>query len=326
MNVKHHDYQQERASKWGISFLINVMKLTGPGFVKLLVVPVAFYYFLFSPNARKFSGEYLLRMRGDVKLKGVSIDLLEKSLLWLTFRHILSFSHSIVDRVHAWSTGSGTTHYQVEGQELLDDVLNNKHRGALFLISHLGNFDLAIARSEIAPDSRFNIILDTAQARKYNKFRDKIFQSKQVRFIIPEALTPLKIISLTRQVINGEVIVIAADRAINPNNKNSVQVDFLGGQATFPSGPYIMAHLLEVPVYCLFAVKKRDCCLIRFEVFEPKVIIPRKQRQLAIKQYAQKFATRLEQECLASPLQWYNFYDFWACPEPQVKSGDDGTS
>ena len=239
---------------------------------------------------------------------------------------MLSFSRSIVDRVHVWSAGAGAVRYQIEGRELLEDVLYNERRGALFLVSHLGNFDLAIARSEVTSDNRFNIVLDTSQTRIYNQFRNKIFKSGQVRFIEPEALTPIEAILMAERAGNGEVIVVAADRIMNANKKNSVLVDFLGCQAAFPLGPYIMAHFLKVPVYCLFALKKQNDCLIRFEIFEQKVIIPRKQRQLAIRQYAQKFASRLERECFNFPLQWYNFYDFWARPEPTMQSRHDETS
>ena len=208
----------------------------------------------------------------------------------------------------------------------MEDVLCNERHGALFLVSHLGNFDLAIALCEVASDSRFNIVLDTSQTRIYNQFRNKIFKSGQVRFIEPKALTPIEVISMAGRAVNGEVIVVAADRIMNANKKNSVLVDFLGCQAAFPLSPYLMAHLLEVPVYCLFALNKQNDCLIRFEMFEQKVIIPRKQRQLVIRQYAQKFAARLERECFNFPLQWYNFYDFWARPEPTMQGKHDETS
>ena len=327
-----HRNQPERASNFGIAFLIGVMKLTGPRFVKLLVVPVALYYFLSSPNTRKVSNIYLTQLRRFSKARGMPIDLPGNSLRWLTFKHILSFARSIVDRVHVWSAGAGAIRYQVEGRELMENVLSDERHGALFLVSHLGNFDLAMACSEYAIGNRFTVVLATASTRKYNKFRDKIFKSEQVQFIEPGALTPTKVVSLIERVANGEVIIIAADRVFNANAKNSARVDFLGGKAAFPSGPFIIAHLLEVPVYCIFALQKRDSCLIRFEMFEQKVLLPRKQRQLAIRRYAQKFAARLERECLDFPLQWYNFYDFWACSEsnpqttPTTQGGHNASS
>ncbi len=318
MKNKHWARQPERASKWGIAFLIGVMKLTGPGFVKILVAPVALYYYLTSPGTRKVCKQYLDRVVQEGRAKGIPVNLPGGSGNWLTYLQILSFSRSMVDRIYSWSAGADTVKFKIEGEALLDQVLSDQRQGALFLVSHLGNFDLAIARSGITPDKRFNIVLGTSGSSTYNRFRDKIFDSGQIRFIEPEAIDPVETISLVQKVSAGEVVVIAADRTISTATKNSTTVDFLGSQTKFPAGPYIMAHLLEVPVYCLFAIRTSDGLLIRFELFDQRVTLPRNDRQLAISRYAQRFAARLEQQCFDYPLQWYNFYDFWAYEDTAV--------
>ena len=315
MNQTHWTEQKERAGTRGIGFFIKVMKLTGPRFVKLLVVPVALYYFLSSPTVRKVSGDYLSRLQRVAKNKGLSIQLPGGNLLGMTLRHILSFAWSMVDRIYVWSKGLDAVRYQIEGRELFEAVTRSKHQGALFLTSHLGNFDLAIALCEIDPTKRFNVVLQANYSRIYNQFRKKIYASDQVRFIDPQDITPIETIDLTQRAANGEVIIISADRTLDAHGKHNMPVDFLGEQAAFPAGPYILAHFLEVPIYSLFAIQKRDVCLIKVELFEQKITLPRQNRQTAIKQYVQKFAARLERECFDYPLQWYNFYDFWENPD-----------
>lgn len=252
-------------------------------------------------------------------MQGVTVNLpTGKPGRWLTFRHILTFAQSMVDRVHVWSAGHAAFRYRIEGLALIDRALSNTQHGALFLVSHLGNFDLAMALSESNPKKCFNVVLDTQYTSLYNRFRTKIFHSKQVRFIAPQAITPIVAMDLAARVANGEIVIIAADRIIDANHKNSVIVDFLSAPAVLPSGPYIMAHLLEVPVYYIFAAQQGNGYLIRIELFAQRVFIPRQQRQTTIAQYAQKFATRLERECYDFPLQWYNFYDFWAIPEARL--------
>ncbi len=301
----------QRARKIGMAFLLRVMKFTGPKFIKILLVPVALYYFLSSPSARRFSMGYWRRLR-RFAAASMSANAPRGPLGWLAFRHILAFSRSMVDRMYAWSAGTGDVHYQVEGLEALHRVLLDKRCGAVFLVSHLGNFDLSIARSEKTPDKRFTIVLDSSGSRTYNQFRDKIFESAQIRFLAPHALTPIEVTLLTERVADGEVVIIAADRITHATPKNSASVNFLGEQALFPAGPYILAHLLKVPVYSLFALQKGNTCIIKFDRFAQQVALPRQERQAAIKRYAQQFATRLERECLQYPFQWYNFFDFWA--------------
>ena len=40
--------------------------------------------------------------------------------------------------------------------------------------------------------------------------------------------------------------------------------------------------------------------------------IPPKERPKAIQQQIELYASLLEHYCLKAPLQWFNFYDFWA--------------
>ncbi|MFC1665880.1 hypothetical protein ACFL17_09720, partial [Pseudomonadota bacterium] len=68
------------------------------------------------------------------------------------------------------------------------------------------------------------------------------------------------------------------------------------------------------------ALKEGKNCLVRFELFEQHIIIPRQKRTPAICHYAQKFASRLERECMKHPLQWYNFYEFWKKAEIRGKN------
>ena len=63
MPRSHWAQQSEHASNLGISFLIVVLRLTGPNFVKVLTIPVALYYYLVSNHARQYSRDYLLRLR-----------------------------------------------------------------------------------------------------------------------------------------------------------------------------------------------------------------------------------------------------------------------
>jgi predicted LPLAT superfamily acyltransferase len=37
----------------------------------------------------------------------------------------------------------------------------------------------------------------------------------------------------------------------------------------------------------------------------------RGERERALREWAQRYAGRLEHYCLRAPHQWFNFYDFW---------------
>jgi predicted LPLAT superfamily acyltransferase len=91
-------------------------------------------------------------------------------------------------------------------------------------------------------------------------------------------------------------------------------VPFLGKVAPFPQGPYIIAALLECPVYTLFCLPDPSGAGHRvvFEKFADQVVLPKgRNKDAALKRYAGAYADQLGELCRKQPLLWYNFFDFW---------------
>ena len=111
-----------------------------------------------------------------------------------------------------------------------------------------------------------------------------------------------------------EWVAIAADRTPNDaltRGDRSVTADFLGREAPFPAGPFILASLLKCGVVTLFAVREGNRILIKCEPFADEVKLPRRGREAELSRLASLWAQRLEAEALEHPAQWFNFYDFW---------------
>lgn len=91
-------------------------------------------------------------------------------------------------------------------------------------------------------------------------------------------------------------------------------VPFLGRDAPFPQGPYVLAHLLECPVYLMFCIRQNGRYRLYFEMFAERINLPGRDKQAAIGAWAERYAKRLESFALIDPFQWYNFFDFWQSP------------
>jgi len=89
---------------------------------------------------------------------------------------------------------------------------------------------------------------------------------------------------------------------------------FLGRPAPFPVGPFILASLLQCPAFLLFSRRTANGADLTFEPFRDSIVLPRKNRARLLDELAADYAARLEHHCLQAPLQWFNFYDFWALP------------
>jgi len=92
----------------------------------------------------------------------------------------------------------------------------------------------------------------------------------------------------------------------------TLAVPFLGQEASFPVGPYIIASTLSAPIICTFCLVKGSGYEVHCEVLSECVTLPRTSRAEALESLTKAYVERLEQHVLASPYSWFNFYDFWA--------------
>jgi len=67
----------------------------------------------------------------------------------------------------------------------------------------------------------------------------------------------------------------------------------------------------------MFCLRRGGGYRLYFEKFAERITLPRREKSVAIAQWAARYARRLESFCLIDPMQWYNFFDFWnATPTP----------
>jgi len=111
------------------------------------------------------------------------------------------------------------------------------------------------------------------------------------------------------------MIGIMADRAVP--TERSIEVEFLGGRARLPAGPWLLAHALKVPVILGFGCYLGDNrYAVHFELSGEVVTLPRENRDLALQQLVQRYAKRLEYYTHLAPYNWFNFYDYWQAAQP----------
>ncbi|MDD2800769.1 MAG: hypothetical protein PHE96_04860, partial [Methylococcales bacterium] len=148
-------------------------------------------------------------------------------------------------------------------------------------------------------------------AEKFNRLLKQTNEHSGLNLIQVTEINAATSMLLSDKIDNGELVIIAADRTpVSPQPRVS-KVKFMGSDALFPQGPFILASLFKCPVYTLFCLKQQDKHVIYFEHFSDTLAFPRKTREQAMQQTIQRYAQRLEHYCLMAPLQWFNFFDFW---------------
>jgi predicted LPLAT superfamily acyltransferase len=285
----------ERGSMLGIRVVLFLTTAFGRGPARLFVRVLAFYYTLLAGSARRATAVYLEHLGEPVTFGGA-------------YRQILRFAQVTLDALFLVQGKTAPFRFTRTGHHHLAD-LKASGRGAILLGAHLGSFYAMRAQSGSEGLPLYAVVY-TKHAQRINAVLEEIAPESNARLLqMGEGVDfMLRISELVEQ---GALIAILADRV--GSDDRAAEVDFLGGRARFPTGPYLLAATLKCPVYLTFGLyRDPDLYELFCEPFAERVELPRKDRQGALARYAQEYATRLEGYCRRAPDNWFNFYDFWA--------------
>lgn len=305
----HWSRQQERGSGLGMRILLATYRMLGDRLARAMLRPIVGWHLLASRNARTASLDYLRRLH---RFTGGSTP----PPTWLNaWRHLLAFAESALDKVGGWTGRIAQADVDFPKRPEFLQLLAGG-RGLVLLGAHVGNLEMMRAIAVGNNLATVNAVVYTEHAQRFAGSLAAANASFKVNLIQINELGPDTAIMLRDKIDRGEVLVIVGDRTPPAENGRVVEVDFLGAPAAFPIGPYILASLLECPVYLFFCLHEGDGYRAYFEPFAERIVLPRGNRQAAIAGYARRYAERLEALCRRAPLQWFNFFDFWRIAPP----------
>ncbi len=298
----HWSNTKEVGAAWGIRLLVLIYKLLGRTVLFIAIYPVVTYFFLTNRSARDASREYLSTLHAfapDVSIRPTPAT---------TFRHFVSFARCIGYRIAAWTGQITLDDVTYTGREAFIELID-KGQGALLVTAHLGCLEVCRALARLR-NIRLNVLVHTTHAEQFNRVMRSVNPDQNVELIEISELDPSIAIRLRHKLAAGELIVITGDR-VPPSGNRFGTADFLGRQARFPQGPFILAALLKCPVYTLICLSEGARFHVYLEHMCDSVQLNRNSREADLQSYVGQFAQRLERYCLRAPLQWFNFYPFW---------------
>ncbi len=288
----------------GMRLLFWVCRVFGRWPFRVVLYPVLAWYVLAKPAARRASMAYLDRVRAFTPVP----------VGWFgVMRHFGTFAENILDKMLLWGGLFDTSRVSIHGLAPMLRMIEER-RGAVLLCSHLGNVDLCRVLSHQQKGLQLTVLVHTRHAQAFNDMLAKIDPRSQMNLLQVTDMTPATAMLLAERVARGEFVVIAGDRVPVSPAPRVASVPFLGGVAPFPVGPYVLAGVLQCPVAMMFSVRGKTGYEIHFEQLSDTVRLPRKGRDDALAALAAGYAARLEHHCVRSPLEWFNFYDFWHLP------------
>lgn len=292
----------------GMWLLYGVFRLLGRWPFLVCLYPVVVYYWATQPTARRASLQYLQRMQQRHGAIGSTPG-------WRHgLRHFLSFADTILDKMLAMNGRYRLERVRFFGHEPLLGMIDRR-QGAVVVTAHVGCLELCQAAAVRRPAFKLTVLVHTAHAERFNRVLRRLRPDAAVTLLQVSEVTPATAALLADKVERGEFVAIAGDRVpLRPTVDTTTVASFLGHEAPFPIGPYVLASLFKCPLYSMVCLREREGHAIHFDLLAQQVVLPRATRRTALAGYAAQFAALLEQRLVAAPYDWFNFFPFWSQP------------
>ncbi|NQZ28151.1 MAG: acyltransferase [Colwellia sp.] len=305
--TSHWSSMGERGSKLGLKTFLLFYQYGGRYLALLILYPVILYFFITGKTSRTASQKYLAKLHQAGYLA-------KKPNLWLSFKHFLAMGFAALDKVDVWLGKISMNSINHINYAIFEPLLV-ANKGALIIGSHLGNLEVCRALANDNTGACFNVLVFTEHAQQFNELINSLNSDVKVNLIEVTEMGPALAIMLQEKINQGEYVVIAGDRTSTTVASRVIYHDFLGEQAPFSQGPFILAGILQCPVLMMFCLKaassSKHAYDLIFEELSPGVHWRRKTRDLELSKLVKKYAETLEKYCARYPLQWFNFFDFW---------------
>jgi predicted LPLAT superfamily acyltransferase len=261
-NAAHWTSQKEQAAGyWLLKLLLILFRLFPVVVLRLIAFPVGFFYFLFSAKARTESRRFLEKAApytGDPAIAKKCRSRLGP------LRHIISFSLTLVEKLQSWGGKFPykNIHFQNDDIGELVEALENE-KGIFLITSHLGNIELMrglayFNRMEVPREIPITIIHNLQVTGHFIRMLRELNEKSLVNIISPGEIGPDTAIMLQEKLDAGEMVSIAGDRTSGSGDDKNLMVSFLGEEAPFSPGNFYLPVLMNVPVYCIFSMRRGD--------------------------------------------------------------------
>ncbi|MFC0518680.1 hypothetical protein ACFFGT_30980 [Mucilaginibacter angelicae] len=285
---------KSKGNPLGYRIFVSVLKVGGVKPAYFMLRFVALYYFLFSWQTSKDTYYYFHKRHGFGKVR---------SILKL-YRNYYLFGQSIIDKVVIMSGIPNKFTFNFDGIENLRQIAA-MNQGGLLLSSHIGSWEIA---GELLDhiNTRINIVMFDGEDKQIKQYMDSVTGERKINIIvIKNDLSHIFKINAAFQ--NNELVCMHADRFIEGNK--TITREFLGEDAKFPAGPFVMAEKFKVPVTFVYALKESA---LHYHFFSSPVKdysgMPKGE---GMQQLIGDFISSFENKVKTYPEQWYNYYNFW---------------
>lgn len=283
-------------TKKGYSIFLWLIDKGGRYAAYFLLKFVAFYYWLCKQEANSALKDVYSNKMGFSNSRTRSLRL----------KNYIFFGQALIDKVAvALKPENHGLKIHRDGEHFFNEIIN-LGKGGILIGAHLGSWDLAgqlLAKLNIKVhivmfDGEDPEIKKIIEAKTGNVLYHAIYIKKDMSHIY----------EIHKALSNNELVCLHGDRFVEKDN-NIQNVNFMGKNAYFPLGPFLLAAVMKAPVSFVYAIKKnRD--FYHFTASIPKIYKDGTSKSIALN-ILEDYKKLLEVQLKKYPEQWYNYYKFW---------------
>lgn len=308
-----YEVKEVGGSLWHFRFMLWITCHLPLRVVELCTAVVCFFFWMGARPVRERSAAYLKRLSA---VQGKRMPFMG------TYKHVLSFALSMIEKLLGWRGAIKLNQVETQGDDL-DKLVEQIDRGegAFLICSHLGNMEMLRSLTgygEIHSHKEFKVfpVVDFSGTSKFNALLFELNPDLMNSVLDANKIGVDSAVWMKEQIAKGNLVVIAGDRTSANSTDRNVEMDFLGERANFPEGAFTLSSILGAPIYFTFAIRKHDFDIrspYEMHVVKAKTTFDcsRKERPERLRMLVQEYTQLLQKLCLRHPYQWYNFYNFW---------------
>jgi predicted LPLAT superfamily acyltransferase len=291
----------ERSNLLAIRTIAWIATHLGRSIARLVLHPIAMYYLLFAPAARRASRRYLDRALG-------------RPAGWRDlYRHIHAFAAVALDRIWFAAGRMDLFNLHISGGAVMEAALT-EGRGVYLLGAHIGSFEALHAVGLSRRQLPVAMVMYPENARMIHTVLQALAPDFDVSIIpIGQRGSALAIRDFLDK---GGLTGLMGDRYMPSQavQESSVERPFLGKPTQFTDGPVRLAMMLRRRVIFMVGLYRGGNHYdVRFEEladFRQPPADPAEREALVLATVAD-YVHRLEALCREAPYNWFNFYDYW---------------
>lgn len=281
---------KSRGTVSGYRIFIFLIKYAGINVAYTLLVFVALYYFFFSPKQTRSIYRYFRTHRKNSRATS----------LVNAYRNYFVFGQTIIDKV---AINAGMAHrytYEFDGIENIRQLAKDDSAGIL-ISAHVGNFDVSQYFMD-GFDKKIHLVTTDEERQTIKSYLASIMAKPKTEFIIVKD-DMSHVFEINNTIAEKGMICFTGDRFL-PNAK-TLTAELMGKPARFPAGPFLISSRLSTPVLFVYVMREKRK---HYHLYARKAQFNKRDAGSLLQAYTKSIEDILSKY----PLQWFNYYDFWA--------------